>query len=299
MTKDIVSIKDSERGAFLSLSTIAELVTQLDSEGWPFAVIDDQEYAIVTSDFEMFVVQNGHAGEDPKFLGHAGEIYVSGMELFSAERTLLPISIVSHGFRMYTKYEGPQKEAQLLCYSSNGVTPAARVEAPMNSCCSEIEVVGGVERRKVVCPHALWTDDNKPACQQVITLAFLDITDPATPIPVRTQFKGTGLGAWNAFSREYGRIRNVAKLKRQSVSDYALKMTVNNKGTYCTPVFTMYYDETRPSRYIPLLAYYREQFYMREPQEQSAQVTEQDKAGAVEVPISVETDGGGATEFTL
>lgn len=299
MTTDIVSLKDSERGAFLSLSAKAELSTRTDEEGWPFAVINDQEYPIVTSDFEMLVVQNGHVQEDQKFIRHAGEIYVAGMDLFATERTLLPISIVSHGFRMYTKYEGPQKDAQLLCYSVNGIVPATKVEAPMSTCCSEIEVVGGVERRKIVCPHALWIDNNKPSCQQVITLAFLDITDPDTPIPVRTQFKGTGLGAWNSFSREYGRIRNVAKLKRQSVSDYVIKMTVNNKGTYCTPVFTMLYDETRPSRYIPLLAYYREQFYMREPQEQTAQVTEQDKAEAVEVPISAETEGEGGTEFTL
>ena len=58
-------------------------------------------------------------------------------------------------------------------------------------------------------------------------------------IPILMRLHGTAIGARNALQRSYRTAKNVARLKRKSIGDYYIELTVDYSGTYVTPVFTL------------------------------------------------------------
>lgn len=293
---NIITREDANKTAYLSGNIAAGEVTY-DADGSPVMLIEGEEVPVmefenVRSLFSLMVVQAGHGTKDPKFRKHAGEIFISGLEDFSEKRILLPVSVIRTGRQMFDAYTGAEDNKDPLCYSTNGVTPSNKVAMPMNPICCEIETRNGREFDKVVCPKAVWEDGKKPECNKYIDLAFLDITD-GTPIPVHMTLKSTGLGAWNTFAQEYSRMKNVARLKKHSINDYVIVMTVEDKATYFVPNFRLEYSEEKPSRLAKLASFYRDNLFNRQYEDQEHEtetvapaLSDDEKALAIDVQSS-------------
>lgn len=89
-------------------------------------------------------------------------------------------------------------------------------------------------------------------------------------IPILMRLHGTAIGAWNALQRSYRTAKNVARLKRKSIGDYYIELTVDYSGTYVTPVFTLKEGTEvtgKASDYMQICKYYMEKLFMRVPDE--------------------------------
>lgn len=180
---------------------------------------------------------------------------------------LAPITIVGTSMRNFGNFDSAASDKKLLCYSSDGIVPADRVEVPLNPCCAEIVMGKNGPQRKVVCPEAIWKDGNKPCCREEVTVAFFDME---RHIPILMRLHGTAIGAWNALQRSYRTAKNVARLKRKSIGDYYIELTVDYSGTYVTPVFTLKEGTEvtgKASDYMQICKYYMEKLFMRVPDE--------------------------------
>lgn len=249
---------EASRTIFLPEIITDDKLDVVTEEGEESAVIDGVKVPLFTDTFSIMVVQNGHSSSDAKFKNKAGKIFVDGLDDFFDERILLPMTVVRYGQNLYPGAYQPGTVTKPICYSVNGVYPSRKVADPMNAVCAEIEEGrDGQPYLRTVCPKAMWNDDQKPECRRYIVLSFLDITDPETPFPVRMQLKGSAYAAWNAINQSYKRTANVARLKRQNINDYVLKLSVEDKGTYYVPVFTPVYSDEKPSKYLELRARYR------------------------------------------
>ena len=273
---------ETEREQYLPSAVSSQGLEIIQSEDGPSAIIDGVEYPILTEVFNLSIVQPGHAQRDQKFIGHAGEVYIEELDEFYKERTLLPIRIIRFGQQLFDGNYDTKKENKPLCYSIDGMKPSSKVFNPkcgLGGECAVIEEGRNGPYRKLTCPKAVWENGAKPECRGYVVVAFLDVTDPETPIPLRMTLKGTGMSALTTLNRAYERIKNVARLKKQNLSDYSVKLTVDNKGTYCVPVFTPTYDASKPSKYMYMRAYYRD---VIERYDRTAATIEDSESGKIE-----------------
>jgi hypothetical protein len=247
----------------------ASFITQTDDG--PVGTIDQEEIPLLDVAFDLQIVQPGHVTRNKALAPFTGKILIQFDKDDPAANeaaevlNLMPITIAGFGFRNFGPYDekGGDDANRLLCYSNDGVIPSERVAVPLNSVCSELVLRNGEYQRKVVCPHAVWNDDSKPDCRAVVTLGLFDIE---RRIPVRLQLHGTAYGSWNALQRAYKQAKNVARLKRKSINDYVIRMSLENNGTYFTPQFRLVEAEEslgKPSRFLPVCKYYMEKLFSR------------------------------------
>ena len=268
------SLVEQRKRNFALAAAFQPLDIVFDDEGWPFGRIGtDEEIPILSQDFELRIIQPGSVKHNKNLAPHIGKMMLPGLDAETSydSMLLMPITIVWEGFRNFAPYVDGQTDEALLCYSCNGFTPSPKVTSPLNNVCTQLVVdEGGRPYRKIVCPYAIWEKGKKPVCRSIIALAFLALLVDGLRIPVRLQLHGTGMGAWNQLQREYKRTKNVAKLKRKSISDYVIRLTLENNGTYSSPRFTMIEAEEKlgkVSRYLPLIGRYMEHLYSRKTSE--------------------------------
>lgn len=254
-------IREFERFAFLSPIPVEEQPQpeiEQDSDGWQLARIGEERLPVMTADFPLLLIQPGHIARNKELAAHFGEFVIEGLQDYAREFRLLPLTIVRQGLRFFADYDDGTNEAKnLLCYSLDGLTPSPRVTSPMSPVCSRVAFRAGRPYRVYVCSHAVWRSD-KPSCRSEVTVAFFDMN---RKIPLRLQLKGLGMSAWNALQREYKRAGNIAKLRGLSIADFSIRLTAESRGSFMTPAFSMQYDESRPSRYLPLLRLYLDLLY--------------------------------------
>lgn len=279
------------------------LVNQTDDG--PVAVIGEEEIPLLDMAFDVQVVQPGHVRNNKELASLVGKIVVmldpsNPGDVTADELTLMPVTIVSFGFRNFGPFDekGGEDDKKLLCYSTDGVQPSRKLPAPMNPVCSELVLQNGEYHRRIVCPYAQWDGDKKPDCRAVVTLGLFDLE---RKIPLRLQLHGTAYGAWTSLQRAYKQARNVARLKKKSINDYVIKMTVENNGTYMTPQFKLVEadgETGKPSDYLPVCKYYMDTVFARLPEETPppAQIAE-DKVG--EITEGDEKELAEASDFVL
>lgn len=283
-------LREFERWAFLPPPAEGQpaLSTELDADGWQIARIGEERFPIMSTDFSLILIQTKHITRDKTHASHYGEFFIEGLQEYASELRLLPMSILHQGMRYFAEYESGDEGQNLLCYSTDGVTPSPRIPAPQSPVCSEVVMRAGRPYRAFVCPHAIWQGENKPRCRNEATVAFLDLE---RKIPLRFQLKGLAMSAWNALRREYSRACNVAKLRGLSIADFSIRLSTEEKGEFMVPVFTMRHDEAQPSRYQPLLRLYLDLLYpLPRP--------EPDLAGAAQSGREDEPDGRAETGVT-
>jgi hypothetical protein len=158
---------------------------------------------------------------------------------------------------------------------------------------------GDVVRFEPVCPKAVWTDGKKPECGDVKRAAFFDIE---TNMPLRMQFSGMGISAWNQFQKEYRKHKNLVRLQGKNLADYVLKLTLDDKGTYFVLIFKFEEATTlNPAAYRGLMEWYVDNLFTR--------TDNQDDPGAagsggsadstVEVDISGDADASVAGDINI
>lgn len=250
----LTALAEQDRRTFINPSTEFNLPTAISPDGETMAVIDGVEYPLVDKPFDLKIIQPGHVSKDKSLAPYVGKVKIEGMDEYRDTLKLLPITVVSRGRRMFSLYDPNSTDNSLICYSVNGVVPSEKVLAPMSTNCCRLVDRKGQSIRQATCPQAVWEDGKKPACSEVLTVAFLDLEWAE---PVTLQLRGTGMGAWSALSREYATIRNVARLKRTSMRNYYIVLTCDNKGTYVTPKFQVL-DGTAEnlSKFQPLVLHY-------------------------------------------
>lgn len=264
----------AQQGRFLKNVDYSGLDIRQDDDG-DIAVIDGQEIPLLDVAFNIKIVQPGHVTENKVLKDHVAKILVIYDENDPTQEStdhlnLAPITIVGTSMRNFGNFDSASSDKKLLCYSNDGIVPADRVEVPLNPCCAEIVMGKNGPQRKVVCPEAVWEDGNKPCCREEVTVAFFDMD---RKIPILMRLHGTAIGAWNALQRSYRTAKNVARLKRKSIGDYFIELTVDYSGTYVTPVFTLKEgtaETGKSSDYTRICKYYMEKLFMRAPEETPA-----------------------------
>ena len=261
----------AQQGRFLKNTDYSGLDIRRDDDG-DVAILGDREIPLLDVAFPIKIVQPGHVTDNKALKDHVAKILVIYDENDPTQEStdhlnLAPITIVGTSMRNFGNFDSAASDKKLLCYSSDGIVPADRVEVPLNPCCAEIVMGKNGPQRKVVCPEAIWKDGNKPCCREEVTVAFFDME---RHIPILMRLHGTTIGAWNALQRSYRTAKNVARLKRKSIGDYYIELTVDYSGTYVTPVFTLKEGTEvtgKASDYMQICKYYMEKLFMRVPDE--------------------------------
>ena len=260
-----MSLLDAEKAKYLPSASVIKDLTIVEDEAGESAVIDGVKYPVLTTVFTLRLIQPTTEDNDPKFHGHAGEFYIEELDEYSKERMLLPMGIIRYGQQFFGGPYKRNKENRPVCYSVDGLKPSPKISEPvcgLGGECAVVEEGRNGPYRKVICPKAVWENGEKPECNEYIVAAFLDITDPETPIPLRMTLKGTAISSLKNMNKTYERYKNVARLKRQNINDYAVKLTAEDNKNYFTPVFTPQYDEHKPSKFTPMRKHYYETVIM-------------------------------------
>ncbi len=252
----------------------------------PIAKIGEEEIPLLDMAFDIRIPQPGHVARNKALSASLGKILVlydpeNPTQEMADELSLIPVTIISHGFRNFGPYsEKADSENKLICYSMDGVVPSERVEVPLSNVCSELVLRNGEYQRKVFCPHAVWTGNDKPECRATVSLGFFDLE---RKVPVRLDLHGAAYGAWNGLQRAYRQAKNVARLKKKSINDYIIKLSVENNGTYMLPVFKLMEPDAslgKPAQFLPICKYYLETVFARRTEEQ---IPASPAANAIEV----------------
>lgn len=241
--------------------------------------------------FPLMLIQGGHVAKDQELDELRDRLVIclykepsNKGNIVKDKFYLMPATIINYGFRYYEgAYNG--KESNLLCYSNNGLTPSDRIDVPCSEQCGVMETRNGVTQLREVCEKAKWRKNERPVCQKQVTVGFLELEDK---LPVSMTLHGTGLGAFNGLLRTYGTMRNVARLKKKSINDYVIELSVIKKGQYSVPDFKMVEAEEIPVRdLIPLRNYYMETLFVNKRVEEPEQET---KGGDIVISEATEED---------
>ena len=257
-------------------------------ESGPITVIDGKTVPVIDSVFDVQVVQPGSIKENKELKPHLGKFYFPDLEDSKEILMLLPLKELSPGRRLYPPFDSGVKD--LLCYSTNGETPSAKVEAPICERCGDFVQKGDFVKFEPICPKAAWIDGKKPECSEVKRAAFYDIE---TGMPIRLQFSGTGISAWNQFQKEYRKHRNLVRLQGKNLADFVLKVTLDNEGTYYRYVFK--FEEApdlKPALYRGLMEWYIDNLFTR--QEVQEEQTYSGTTGTIEGEVEIDTTAGDA-----
>ena len=264
------ALLESQRTRFIKDMEYDHTIVAQTDDG-PVAKLGDEELPLLDMAFDLQIVQPGHVSWNKNLANFVGKIlvvYDSNDPTAESASTLnlMPITIVRHGFKNFDQYNDKDGDDanRLLCYSNDGVRPSTRVAMPMHSVCSELVLRNGKYVRNTVCPRAMWEGDNKPECREEIVLGLFDIE---RKVPVRLQLHGKALTAYNALQWAYRQARNVARLKKKSINDYIIRMTVENHGTYVKPVFKLMEPEDtlpKPATFLPVCKYYLTTLFARQ-----------------------------------
>lgn len=238
-----------------------------DTAGLNVKLSDELSVPLVTTSFDLKLIQPGHAAVDKKMAEHVCKLCVTlgeGDQEFFDELYAVPICVVSRSFRKFAAYMGGNSENSLICWSSNGLTPSPRMTvAPTSERCAVVEVRGGRTRLVPVCPDAIWNNDRMPhcTCNQYVRVAFL-LIDKC--IPVTMQLKSTGLGAFNKLLRERNTVANVARIRRKDLSRFVVKISGENRGNYSALNFAFVEapeEYTNLGAYSEIARYYRDNLF--------------------------------------
>ena len=130
-------------------------------------------------------------------------------------------------------------ERDLICKSDDGLVPSSQIETPINEICAEI--VGN--RRKPVCPKAIWDDRTPPDCSEGYTLLAIDLNDG---FPFLINLRGTSY-------KPTKKLNTVFALKRKPLYTHScfmsLKKTKNKMGTFYVVNFSKFEALDPPDQY--------------------------------------------------
>ena len=188
-----------------------------------------------------------------------------------SELWLVPIAEVRSRRMCYGTYDPKNTANNLLCYSTDTLVPHPNVEEPFAKECGKYGVYGNVI---ATCPKAVWGQDGStPQCKLYKEIAFVELLYGN---PVTLTLHGSGLGAWNKFLGTLKRKRDMARLKRQPVSSYVIKVTSENMGQYWAYVFDVatppkeVCTEDKIPDYYKLAAWYGENIFLSGQSKQAA-----------------------------
>lgn len=302
------ALLEAQHARFIKNPDFSNELSLRATDDGPVATVAGEEIPLLDMAFDLQVVQPGHVTQNKKLAPLVGKILVlydkeQPEAEYAEEMNLMPITIIGYGQRNFGAFD--EAEKKLLCYSNDGVVPADKVTVPMHHVCANVEQRNGEYVRNLVCPHAVWDGDKKPDCRTVVTLGFFDLE---RKIPVRLQLHGTGYGAWNQLQRAYRQARNVARLKKKSINDYIIRLSIKNEGTYMVPEFRLLEapeEFGNPKDWLPICKYYMGTVFSRaraadiEPVE-VASVSEAPELGSSasteeNIPVKAEA----AQEFTI
>lgn len=208
------------------------------TENGPSVIIDGLDYAVTSSCYTLEMGQNGK---------YRGKLVIEDLEIVDDERLLLPICIKGKTRAYYSKGYTPGVSERPDCSSADGVKPRSNIEQPLADLCAD-------------CDMSKFGDDRTPPrCREYLTVVFLDITDADMPFAVEWTFHRTSLGAWNRFMRTMRTRLDIARLKRKSMNDFAIRASIEDKGNFVVPVFEMV-ERPGASKFLPLQAAYFSQF---------------------------------------
>lgn len=237
------------------LPAVSPVITIAQHEDGPVALLGkDLSVMMLDTLFTVGAVQPGHVKEKKELAKNVGQFFYPDLEQFTDRLRLLPIGVINHTRRLYPPYDSG--DHTLICYSNDGMQPSVKVEMPLSTECGRMITKGDREVFEATCSKAIWVDGKKPDCSDGLNVAFFDIDLKA---PVRMQFSGSGISAWNAFLREHKKARNIARIKGRRLADYVVVMSTENEGTWVRLKFD--FEEApdlSPSAYQPLLAWYRD-----------------------------------------
>lgn len=239
------------------LPATREAIQIQNSEEGQMAIVAGEEVTVYDTTFEVSLIQPGTVKKKPELKALKGHFYFPDIELDSERLRLLPIAQLGYGRRLWPDFDSG--ETDLLCYSNDGMVPSPKIVHPQSEQCS---IRGADGYLQPACPKAEWIDGQKAQCRSVLTIVLFDLD---FKIPVKLQLSGKGISAWNKFRRESKKQRDIARFKKQKLSNHILELTTDDEGTYYEYKFNyVACDDITPADYIPLLHHYADRFMLAE-----------------------------------
>ncbi|MGN1038864.1 MAG: hypothetical protein ACI4P0_05665 [Mailhella sp.] len=296
MANELTAI--TEQGVFCK--PVAGIETFTDEFGGPATKVGDEDIALLDVAYRVGVVQPGTVmnNKDNKDLvknkGKLSLTFGKDEAEYVDELWVKPVTIVSYGFSMFDKQFAQGDDNAPVCYSTNGLTPAQDVLDPMNPVCAESVLRNGIPAVSPVCPRAVWVKGGgKPQCQQRVTVGLFDLE---RKIPLILSLHGTGMAAWNSLCREYANLKNRCRWRRESMSSYALKITLEDRGTYYVPTFTLAIPPAEitdgAGKYDGVCAWYAGTVFARRQESAQSHAAQNDA-------LPIETESEEISEMTL
>jgi hypothetical protein len=263
MTKSSNSINSN------TVEEVTNLPTTLQAQNTEMTIIEtdigdvfkigDLEIPIINQFTEVRLVQPGSVKDHKELAPHTGKFLFVDLGESRETLNLIPMGIRKQGRDMYPPF-GPG-DRKKICWSHDGVLPARRVEIPQCNQCGVVKYPADFLnfQQAIItpsCPKSEWHAKEAPECSDYIIAAFFELE---FQIPIQITFKGTGMSTWNAFKKSYQKTVNIAKIRRHRLSDYVLKATTINEGTYFKMDFNFTEDkDLNPGQYRQLWSWYRQ-----------------------------------------
>lgn len=283
-----LALYEANRAQFFK-NTDYELDVQNTSDG-PVCYVEGEEVPLLDMAFNLKIVQPGHVPTNKELKDLVGKILIvfdkdQEAEEYTDEMFLLPITHLGSSRSYYKEsYDAKNGDSRPDCASRDGLYPNRDVVMPMHGQCAELTLGNNDPFLTPVCPKAVWTDGKRPECREQIALAFFDLERHT---PVRMYLHGKAISAWTSLRQQYKQARNIARLKKKSINDYVIKLTVNNEGTYVIPQFKLIEAPEKigkPANWVAVCKYYLQSLFANPPKaDGETAVSAKDMANAPEL----------------
>lgn len=270
-----MAAESKELVSFVAAAADADLVT-IRPDGKKEIMIGDKPMTIMNFDesrpwdalFDAVLVQPAHVTNRPQWDKKEGSYFLGMIKDktpivtlgFLEELILLPICIMREGRNRFDKYDG-EGENKLLCYSTDGACPNAKVEAPYSAACTGwyTDAKDGKKKFGVICDEAKFPPEGgAPRCKEFAEVAFLAILGDRA-FPVKFNFHGKSISVWKKFVSSYQTYSNAAEILGESIFSYVIKAraTRSKKGPYYEMSLDFAKDDNIDGTlYLPLAQFY-------------------------------------------
>ncbi|MCB5270559.1 MAG: hypothetical protein LHW56_01795 [Candidatus Cloacimonetes bacterium] len=267
--------EDKGLTTFVAATADTELVT-IRPDGKKEIMIGDKPMTIMGFNeaspwealFEAVLIQPAHVTNRPQWEKKEGSYFVGMISNktpivtlgFLEELVLLPICILREGRSRFPKFDG-EGENKPDCYSTDGVCPNAKVEAPYSAACTGwyTDAKDGKKKYGVLCDEAKFPPEGgAPRCREYAEVAFLAILGDRA-FPVKYNFHGKSISVWKKFVRSYQTYSNAAEILGESIFSYVIKARAvrSKKGPYYEMTLDFAKDEKIDGTlYLPLAQFY-------------------------------------------
>lgn len=204
-------------------------------------MLGDKAVNVVDQAFDCTLVQPGSVNQNPELKPYIGKFYFNDLLEAAEELKFVTLKTLPS---MWSLFQVPYKPKEKpICTGIDGEFPDfLRSSAPLPGPCG-----------RATCPKANFHENVRPECRQTVPIIFFELN---YNLLFKMNISGTGLSAWNTLSKQYTTANNRAIALNKPRSNYVVKATSDNKGTYVQLLLELVPFAEDVTQYQQIISYY-------------------------------------------